>query len=460
MSDQESKKIESTIFSGKILNTTIKMSIPIFISQLVVFINVFCDTIFVAGVDKSSTVFVTAIGLVYPLITVFFNLCQSNLVGVSSVSSRLIGEKDDESLKKVCGSSIVMSVVMSLLMGILAFLLSKAAINLLAGSEINQETIHYANEYFTYLIPGLCVNLILYSLYGILQGEGNMGIFGLLVMLSAVINIILDPIFIYGFDMGVKGAAIATSLASIIPFVILLFIFIKKRKDAVIKLSFKKANISGKLIGNILKIGLVTSIGMFVLTFASMLINKVIGSVSEEALNAWVLVGRMDQLFLIPAFSIGLATVPMIGQNFGRKNGKRCNDIARVNLLTCLVVCLVVGAIYMLFAPQLFGLFTDVSSVTSIAVRLVRLLTITSVAVAGTTVVGSALQGIGKPVPGLVADLVRALIFASLMVLQMVFLVDVKLNIILIFIAIGNVLSFVVALVFQRYYFRKIKTIN
>ncbi len=454
--ENNSKAITNSIFSGPIVSTTLKMSIPIFISQFVVFLNVLADTFFVSLINKQSTALVTATGLVYPLILIFFNFSQCNLVGTSSVTARSIGEKNEYVMGKIGDSGLVLSFIMSLILVIAGYAYGDNAIRFLTGKQISQETIQYAITYFQYLLPGLGITLITYTFLGMLQGEGAMNFFGLAVLMTSVLNIILLPIMIFVFDMGIKGAALATTIASLLTFLFVISLFLGKKTK--IPLKFQFSNINKKVIAEVLKIGLVTSIGMFILNISTMILNNFVGSISEESMNAWILVGRIDQLFLIPAFSIGLTTVTMIGQNYGRKDFERSNRIFNKNLGLCIGICLGIGLIYMLFAPQIFGMFTDIKGVISAAALQVRVLTLTTIGVAGLTVVGCAFQGTGRPIPGLISDSIRATIFSVLLVLPLLSLNVENMNSVYIFVGIGNLAAFGFIFVWGRFYFKKLNT--
>lgn len=441
--------------NNSIIKTTIQMGIPIMISQIVVFLNVFFDTFYVSSINKQSTMLVTATGLVFPLMTIFLNLCQAILVGVSSITSRLLGEGNKKSLNEIGASSIFMSTILAFILMVLAYIFYKPAINLLAGDQVSRQTIEYAGQYFAIIIPGMGLNLVIFSLYGMLQGGGRMGLFGILAISSSIFNILIDPFFIYVLGWGIKGAAFSTSAGNLIP-LLLYFILNKKSKEKpTVPVKLKLNLVNGDIIKEIIKIGLITSSGMFLLNFSSMVINNSIGSISEAALNAWVLVGRMDQLFLIPSFAIGLATIPMIGSNFGKKNYEECTKIAKTNLVLCLSVCTALGILYIIFAKGIFSIFTNVEEVISIATYMARILAVTTIAVAGSTVIGCSLQGAGKAIPGLVGDIIRTVL--SVLILLVPVFATLTINTTIVFIVAGNLISFISLYIYSRLYFNKLK---
>ncbi len=431
------------IFNGPIAATTLKLSTPLIISQILVIAYTFTNMLFITMVDRQSTATVSGIGLVLPLYMCVDSLAAGLYMGVNSLIAKGIGENNKEIINKTAKTGLAISIGLSLIICIIGYAFGRPIIEFLAGSEITPEAIEYGIEYLKFLLPGMAALLISYVFAGMLQGEGLTKYIGLSVFISAIINIILDPVLIFVFKMGVKGAAIATSITFISSVAYYIFLFVTKKTTIPVKWNIFKA--SGKLVKEICRVGIPASIGLLSLNIAMIVLNNVVGSISQQAMNSWVLVSRVDQILLIPAGAIGGSTITMIGQNFARRNFSRVNKIFRVNILVSVGVCAFLSILYFILSPQIFGIFSDRQEVISGCVRQVRLLTFTTVFVAGSMVVSSSFQGIRKPLPDLTIVTLRTLFGYILVSMLLVYVADMKLNGIFIGIGVGNVLSFALA---------------
>ena len=143
------------------------------------------------------------------------------------------------------------------------------------------------------------------------------------------------------------------------------------------------------------------------MSVAFLLLNNLVSSINEAAMNAWTLVGRTDQMLLIPGFALSGATITMVGQNFGRKNFKRLKKIFHTNIITGLVTVTIIAGVYNLIAMPLFSLFTDVEEVLKGAVQQVRIISFTTASVSALFVIISTFQSTGKPLPALFITLMR-----------------------------------------------------
>ncbi|MBT2288317.1 MATE family efflux transporter [Paenibacillus albidus] len=444
------------MLSGPITRTTIKLSIPIFIAQILIFAYVMIDTLFISMIDKNSSALLAGTGLVYPIYMVIFNISTSLFVGLSSVASRGIGQKNNDVIKKIADSALVLSLILGVVTLVAGILFGQQVLQLLAGSQLTPEALQYGVDFFYYMLPCMVLLLFFNAFGGILQGEGKANQVGLAMMSSPVLNAILNPIFIFGLNMGVKGSGLASSIATAVP--IVYFVAILLGKKVKLRLTLNPANSSKKLIMEILRIGVPASIGLLLINTSTMILNNVVGSISETAMNAWILVSRTDQLFLIPATAIAMATIPMIGQNFGSGDHRRAQAIYKANLRLCLGVCLVLTVFYIIFAPQVMGWFTNIQEVIDDSVRQVRLLAITSAGVAGITVIGSAFQGTGRPAPNLINDIVRMVIMSTPLWMHLFHISITDMTPVYISLAVGNLLPFVIALVWGRYHFNHLQS--
>jgi len=453
-SEQAIKK-RPDIFNGPIVPTTVKLSIPILISQILTFAYIIVDTIFISLIDRSSTSLISGAGLVYPIYLIFFTLSRGVFLGMSSLAARGTGQKDENILKKAGDSGLALTLAVTVVMLLIGIFFGGDIVRLLAGRELSGATVQYGIDYFYYMFPCMLL-LLLFNLYGgTLQGEGKAKQFGIASMLSVLLNIVLNPILIFGFDMGIKGSGLASSISTALALLYFVFLFAKKKGG--ISITWNLANTSKKLVSEVLKIGIPASIGMLLINISALVLNKLVGSISENSMDAWVLVSRTDQLFMIPAYAVGLTVIPMIGQNFGRGNLQRAANIFKTDLGLCLVASAVLGALYAVFAPQIFHAFSSVPSVIDAATEQVRYLVIATIALSGITVIGCSFQATGRPLPSLVSNIVRAALCCVPLLLPLFSVELDSMMPIYICFGVANLLTFVLAYLWAHKHFKGLK---
>jgi putative MATE family efflux protein len=444
------------IFNGPIAYTTLKLSIPMLVTQLLSFTYIFVDTYFISMIDKQSTTLVSSVGLVFPIYLFFFNICCGLFQGTSSVVARGIGEKKEEVINKIGDSAFLLVIVISIITFVLSLLFGERIINFFAGTQLTVETINYGVEYFYYLLPGLEMFLVTHIFSGILQGEGLAKYIGWGAVFSTTTNIILNPILIFIFDLGVKGSAIATTIAIGLNLLYCAVLFFKGKTTTPLKCNVFNAN--KKLIKEVLWICVPASLGMFLLTISTGVLNNIVSSVSQAAMNAWVLVGRTDQLFVIPSTTIATTTITMIGQNYGRGNLTRAAKIFRVNVILSITICAVLALLYVIFARELFQLFSSVPEVIDGSVKQARILAFTTICFDTVLVISLSFQGTGRPLPNLITCFIFMLITCIPLCLPFFGFVIEDMTPIFICVGAGNILTFIIAFIWGNSHFKQLES--
>lgn len=446
---------ESDIFNGPIVNTTLKLSMPMLVTQLLAFAYIFVDTYFISMIDKQSTTFVSAAGLVLPIYLFFFNICSGLFQGTSSVVARGIGEKNQDVINKIGDSALLLVGIINVVTFVLCVLFGEQIISFFAGSQLSMETINYGVEYFYYLLPGMEMYLVTHVFSGILQGEGLAKYIGWGAVLATTANIVLNPILIFTFNMGIKGSSLATSAAIGLNLLYCTVLFLQGKTATPFKWNIFNAN--KKLIKEILWICVPASLGMFLLTVSTGVLNNIVSSVSQVAMNAWVLVRRTDQLFLIPSITIATTTITMIGQNYGRGNLIRAAKIFRVNVILCISICAILALLYTIFAPEIFQLFSSVPEVIDGSVQQVRLLAFTTIWSATAFVVSLSFQATGRPLPNLITCFIFMIITCAPLCLPLLGFVVQDMNPIFICVGTGNVLTFIISFIWGNSHFKQLE---
>ena len=443
-----------TIFHGNILPLTIRLGAPILISYLFLTLYFMIDTYFISRIDPSSTALLSGTALVFPVITLYSAAGMGICTGMASLISRGIGEKNKTMIETASGSGIFIVVVFCLATLVPGYFFSQGILKILAGSALSDEALSHGRDYFLFLLPGLSVILLLHVAFGIFQGEGRMTHIGVASVLAGVLNIILDPLLIFGCHMGVSGAALATGISYGVSLLYAVIVFSTGRFTVPLRLGPETVNRATVL--EIIRVGVPESLSMVSLALVFIVMNNLVSSIGESVMNAWSICSRLDTFVVIPAYAIAAATLTLVGQNFGRKNMRRVSHIYHLNMAAGVVAVLGFALVYMALAPLLFPWFSALDEVVVAAVRQVRLISFSFVGVSGVAVSAALFQGTGRPVPALSIRLIRivVLIFLPAFVLARYF--GLGMTGIFAGIIFGNTLILFVAWAWTGAYIRKL----
>ena len=399
------------MFDGPVLAVTARIGTPILIGNILHLAYALVDTWFLSAIDRSSTAIMSGTGLVFPLFFLFMAIGMSLNVGLASLVGRAVGERNRAVVGTVARVGVVLALAIAVVLLLVGYLLGPFLVDLLAGDRLGAQARDYGLEYLRFLLPGLALMLVGQVFMGILQGEGHTGTIARAMTISTVGNMVLDPLLIFTFNMGVAGAGLATSLSMLGALVYVAGAY-RAGRAAERELPAGESPRRGAIAAEIIRIGFPHFLSMAALAVSFMFLNKMVGSIGQGAMNAWILVARFNDAVLIPSFAVGSATMTMIAQNFGRGNRERVRSIYRANCVLAMVLVTVASLGYMAAAPFIFSRMSTVAAVVADAVRQVRLLSLTFVGIAAAIVSSSTFQATGRPLPATLLVVIRMGILA------------------------------------------------
>lgn len=452
--ENENKGIQG-MFEGPILPLAVKLSVPFFISNVVGLLYLVIDTYFITLIDRSSTALISGTGLVFPVFCLFLALGLGISIGVSSLVARAIGEKNQSAIERAADSGLLIASMIAIVSIVLGYAFGSDILHFMAGSKLTEEAIGHGLRFFHFILPGIGLLLLGQVLIGVLQGEGLTRYIATASFLSAVVNIALDPLLIFYFNMGVAGAGLATSLGVASAAVYIISVFVREKSSIPIHWDLTKARM--KLISEILRVGSVQSFQMLAVSMTFMFLNNIVSSIGQDAMNSWALCGRTDQIILIPAFAISGATISMVGQNYGRGNLARIQSIYTQNILIGLVMVFFLAVVYNIAAEWVFSAFSSVESVISGSVFQVRVLSFTFLGVSTSLISAATFQATGKPMPALFITIISTIIIAVPTAYLLVYTLDMKMPGVFISIGVGNVLVLPLSWVWTRLHLKNLK---
>jgi putative MATE family efflux protein len=375
-------------------------------------------------------------------------------VGVSSLTGRIIGANRHEEAPRVLASGLLLSLVIAAPSIALGYCFGSPFLHFLAGDKLSDAAINYGLQFFNWLLPGFGLMLISQAFFGMLQGEGRTDTMAKAMVASTALNMILDPVFIFSLHFGVAGAGMATSISITVAMVYALVMF--NGKGSQLPLTFNFTKCKGIYLKEIVRIGFPNFISMAAMSLSFMALNKIVGGIGQTEMNGWTLVGRMDQIVLIPSFAISGATISMIAQNFGRGNIDRVKKIYHTNVRLGVAVVGAVACVYMLSSQFFFPFFSSVPAVVHAATRQVHLISLTFAGVSVAIISTAAFQATGKPLPALVISLSRIGLIAIPLAALFVFVFHLAMTGVFFALIIGNLSAMPIAYFWTRRHLRKL----
>lgn len=382
------------------------MAVPMMISMLVqAFYNI-VDSVFVSYVNENA---LNAVSLAFPLQQLMIAFCGGTAVGMNALLSRELGAKQYEKVNKIAGSGILVSFLSFVVFAVLGVTLARPFF--LAQTEVEQ-IVGYGEDYVTVCL-GVSIGVFFQFYFEkLLQSTGRTVLTMITQTVGAVINIIMDPILIFGLlgmpRLEVKGAAIATVLGQIVASILAIIFNIKFNKD--VHISFKYIRWNTKIIKDIYRIGLpsivMQSIGS-VMTFG---INKILIAFTTTATAVFGAYFKLQSFVFMPIFGLNNGMVPIIAYNYGARRFDRVKKTVRLTLISATVIMALGVLAFELIPGVLLSFFNASEEMLEIGVTALRIIAIHFILAGFCIIAGSVCQAIGKPVDSLIVSVCRQLV--------------------------------------------------
>ena len=381
----------------------ITMSIPLIISLLITSFYNLIDAFWVSGLGADA---LAGVGFFTPIFMILVGFGNGLGSGAAFALSKYLGENNKLKADNASVHSILINVIVSLIITILLLVFLNPILNAMGAGQ----TIGYATDYGIIIILGSVFVIFSNALYGIFRGEGDTTRPMYAMIASAILNMILDPVFIYILNLGVKGAAIATLISSIFVILILLYWFYIK-KDTYLKPNKVNFHFKKDISKDIVKVGIPASIQLlnnafFAAVFSALL--AYLGSTDSVAVysTGW----RIVTIGTTPLLAIGTALISVIAANYGARNYKNIQIVHRYAMKVSIVIAFVVAFLTNFFAGDVASVFASSGSSVRIASELTSFLSwiviyypTMAVGVASTYV----FQGIGKGLTAMFQTIMR-----------------------------------------------------
>ncbi len=410
MTEKERSQMLSNMDIKKLV---IKLSIPAIFAMAFNALYNLVDTFFVAqGASQNA---IGALSIAYPIQMIVLAIGIMIGIGSSSVFSRAYGRQDKKAMRTAVNNAVIFNFAISLTISIFAYLFIDELLTLFGATASN---IDYARDYLSVIIFALIPFSMSIVFNNLTRAEGRPRVAMISMIIGASLNIVLDPIFIFdwGLGLGVSGAAWATGIGKTASFIYVLVMALKP--ESALRIDFKTMHlVDFAVIKEILLVGFPSfvriALGGVLIIIVNNLINRHATGDPAMYISIYGVINRLIRFSLMPGFGLVQGLVPIVGFNFGAKFYKRLHESIRFVMLLLLIYFAIVFGLVMVFSESLFSIFSpeDDQLFISSGARAFRIVSLGFIMITFQILLSSVYQAMGYPVKAFIIALSRRFLF-------------------------------------------------
>ncbi len=397
---------ENKMGTMEVRRLILTMSLPIMISMLVQALYNIVDSMFVARVSEAA---LAAVSLCYPIQMIMVAVACGTGIGINALLSRYLGEKKREKASQVAMHGLFCAICNWLVFAVIGLFFSEAFLRLFSDDvQIIMMGISYM-QICTICSFGVFVQI---TYERIMQSTGNT-IYNMVIQgVGALINIILDPIFIFGLGpvpaLGTAGAAIATVIGQIVA--MFLGIIITQKKVREIQLSVRGFHLDGMIMKAMYRIAIPAILMQSIMSFMTVMMNMILAPFSEMAVSVFSIYYKLQQFVFMAVLGMNNALIPILSYNYGAHQMERIREGIRFALWMSCVIMAIGTVVFQLFPTQLLYLFDAKETLLSIGIPALRTISVSFVFAGISMVLCSVFQALGSPNHSLLVTLLRQMV--------------------------------------------------
>lgn len=386
------------------------ISLPVVFSMVVTLVYNMVDTFFVAGTQNASLV--AGVSQCTPLFMLMLALGDIFGLGGSSLISRLFGQKDDETARNVSGFCFYAAIVCGLIVTVLMFAFQGPVLRVLGATS---DTLKYASQYYFWIALGAPLIILSLTPSNIIRTEGLAMQSMIASVAGSILNIVLDPIFIFTLGMGAGGAALATVLGYVLSDVLLVCYILRKSRHLTV--SIRHARVARKFVTSVFVIGIPASLTNLMQSYNIMVLNRHLISYGPKAVAAMGITMKVNMIIMMILVGFAFGAQPLIGYAYGAGNRSRLRAVIRFDLLVEVGFSAVASVVVIVLAPQLIGMFMNDASVVAYGTGMLRWFTLTTPFCGIVLVLTTCFIAMGKAVPSFVLSISRQGVIFTIVIL-------------------------------------------
>ena len=425
-------------FIGNPKKAFFTMSLPILVGMSVQALYNIVDTAFIGRLGSES---IAALTFAFPLFFIFIALNSGVGSGINSLVSRFLGANKRKDAENAAIHGLFISIGLAIIIFVLGMIFLKP-IFLLFGAKNN--VMELSIQYMSIILYGVFFMFPSFVFNSLFSAQGDTKT-PMKVQISALIlNIILDPIFIYGLDYGVRGAAIATIIAFL--FSLILFIYYLEKKSY-LRFRLKYFKPSLRICREIFMIGAPASLMVLIISFYVMFINRFMAHFGTDYIASFGIASRLESLAIMPIVAFSLSLLTLVGMFFGAKRYDLLRSISWYGIKTATLMTSAIGLVFFIFPGIFLRIFTSDPSLLSIGAPFLRIDVLTFPLMTVTMLISRVMQGMGHGMPGLIVNLIRVFAVAVPLAYIFVFVFGFGYLSIALAMIIGGLVSSIVAVI-------------
>jgi putative MATE family efflux protein len=442
---------DKTKFLGteKINKLLLKMSTPAIIGMMVSSLYNLVDTIFVGrGIGSLG---IAGISIVFPIQMIVMALALTVGIGGASIISRALGSKEINKAEVATGNIFTLAGITGLLSFFVTFFFTD---NLLKMFGANAEILPYAHDYTKIIALGTFFFSLALAGSNVIRAEGNAKVAMLIMVSSTIINIVLDPIFIFTFDWGMKGAAWATTISEFFAFAYVFVFFISKK--GVTKIHLHNLKLKFNVVKEIFTVGSATLIRQASAGILTIVLNKSLNFYGGSmAIATFGVINRLAMFTMMPVFGVLQGMQPIVGYNYGAKLFDRVRQTVLSSIKATTIMSTLAFLFLVLFANSIISLFSTEKEFVDMTAKTTRIVMLFLPALGFQAVVGGLYQALGKAKPAIILSMMRQIFF--LIPLVLILPIFWNLNGIWLAFPLSDSLAIVITYFFYRHEMRLLK---
>lgn len=383
---------------------------PMMIAMLVSTIYNLVDTFYIGLLGDYNLM--AAISLALPISTIFMGVGNIFGVGGGNYISRLLGSSDTNSIKKVSSFTFYAPIGIGIVLAALGYLFMKPLLSILGTSS---ETLLPTQQYVSIMLLGGVANILSFSMSQIIRSVGSAKVAMNGNIIGTLTNIILDPIFLFGFHGGITGIAIATSLSQVITTVYYIYHTIKKNSE--LSLNISDFSLEKEIVTEVMKIGLPAFLQNIVMIFSNIIQNNVAATFGDVYVAAFGVIFKLSMLPKMLSRGLCQGIQPLIGYNFAAKKFNRIKLLLKKTFIYSILFCVIFFVLAFAGSNVILNAFSHNSDVVILGTPIFRIATVSFLTYTFAFLSTAFFQSTGKAVPAFLMSLAQGIFFIPLIIL-------------------------------------------
>lgn len=423
----------------------LSMSTPMIISMMVQALYNIVDSIFVSRISEDA---LTAVSICFPIQNLMIACSVGTNIGVNSLLSKSLGERDFDKATKVANSAIVLSIMMSFIFLIFGFFFTE---EFFSNQDVNAQIKKYGIEYMK--VVCICTPLFLQVCTEKLLNSTGKTVYTMITQISgALVNIILDPIFIFHLNLGVKGAAIATIIGHIVGMAIGLYFNYMKNKE--LHINIKKFEFDIDIIKKIYSVGFPSIIMKSAASLTIFGFNVILMTFSSTVVAFFGIYFKLQSFIILPIFGLSNGLIPIVAYNYGAKKKDRIISCMKYSFLYSGIITFFGVFAMQVFPSQLLYMFKASDDMVQIGIPALRIISVSYIFACFSITMSAMFQALGSGISSMIISLIRQIVILPILVY--IFSMLRNLNLLWSSICISEIFAFIMCIVFAKTIIKKI----